>query len=185
MCILYAVPWITWMTNKRKKQSPENEQVKYYKTKPKRKAKMTQNKGNNKSKDYYKRKQISSSDSSHDNTKSPRNGNSREFTLTQIKDHRNGEHKPQNTHQEVSDSIRKANYVLFDSFTTCLDKSVFEQSACIQKVGTSDKKPCSNQCVFDALKIVTSSYTWKLFFLFLFLFYLFVVYKCSLVFSLK
>jgi len=35
------------MTNKRKKQSPESEQVKYYKPKPKRKAKMAQNKGKN------------------------------------------------------------------------------------------------------------------------------------------
>ena len=111
----------------------------------------------NESKGNYKRKQISSSDSSHGNTKTPRNGSSPEFTLTQTKDNGNGEQKRQNTNQELNDSIRKANNVLFDSFTADLDNFVFEQSTCTQKVGTLDDgahstKYVSNEDIMTFLK---------------------------------
>ena len=80
-----------------------------------------------------------------------------EFTSTPTKDNGNGEQKRQNTNQEVNDSIRKANYVLFDSFTTDLDNSVFEQGTCTQKVGTSDDgahstKYVSNEEIMTFLK---------------------------------
>ena len=112
---------------------------------------------NNKYKGYNKRKKTSSSGSSNDNTKTPRNGSSREFTSAQTKDNGNGEQKCQNTNQEVSDSIRKDNSVLFDSLTTYLDNSVFEQGTCTQKVGTSDDgahstKSVSNEDIMTFLK---------------------------------
>ena len=80
-----------------------------------------------------------------------------EFTSTPTKDNGNGEQKRQHTNQEVNDSIRKANYVLFDSFTTDLDNSVFEQGTCTQKVGTSDDgahstKSVSNEDIMTFLK---------------------------------
>ena len=102
-------------------------------------------------------KQISSSGSPHGNTKTPRNGSYPKFILTQTKDSGNGEQKGQNTNQEVGDLIRKTNYVLFGSFTTDLDKSVFEQGTCTQKVGTSDDgahstKAVSNEDIMTFLK---------------------------------
>ena len=112
---------------------------------------------NHKCKGYNKRKKTSSSGSSSGNTKTPRNGSSPEFTSAQTKDNGNGEQKCQNTNQEVSDSLRKANSVLFDSLTTDLDNSVFEQGTCTQKVGTSDDgahstKYVSNEDIMTFLK---------------------------------
>ena len=92
------------------------------------------------------------------------------FTSTPTKDNGNGEQKRQNTNQEVNDSIRKANYVLFDSFTTDLDKSVFEQGTCTQKVGTIDDgahstKSVSNEDIMTFLKQLEQRFDvkWKQF----------------------
>ena len=123
---------------------------------------------NNKSKSYYKRKKACCLYSSNGNTKTPRNGSSTEFTLTQTKDNGNGEQKRQHTNQGVCDSIRKANSVLFDSFTTDLDNSVFEQGKCTQKVGTSDDgahstKSVSNEDIMTFLKQLVQRFyvKWK------------------------
>ena len=125
---------------------------------------------NNKCKGYYNRKKTSSSCSSNGNTKTPRNGSSPEFTSTHTKDNGNGAQKCQTTNQEVSDSIRKANSVLFDSFTTDFDHSVFEQGTCTQKVGTSDDgahstKSVSNEDIMTFLKQLEQRFDvkWKQF----------------------